>query len=139
MTNIQQKVNLFWSDIDHASHRLIKKMREDSIVKPTSIIMPVYRGGLVPGSMLAYEFDIKELICIDPKISYVMSHYSDLIVVDDVYDTGSTFAKLQNFYPHATYVALFSKIPYGCHYYGKLVDPDDWLVFPWAKNDEVNR
>jgi hypoxanthine phosphoribosyltransferase len=69
------------------------------------------------------------------------SERDDLIIVDDICDTGRTFSLLRQSYPNALYVAAYAK-PAGkeyCHYFGRLVDQSQWLVFPFAPSDEVNR
>ena len=61
------------------------------------------------------------------------SHHDDLIIIDDIYDTGRTFqdpapqlsqCHLRGGLRQAARVGL-------CHYHGKLVEQDHWVIMPW--------
>jgi hypoxanthine phosphoribosyltransferase len=62
---------------------------------------------------------------------------SNIIVVDDIYDTGYTFRMIQEMEefknnPSVTYAALFgSKNPDGVSYLNERINR--WIVFPWER------
>ena len=72
---------------------------------------------------------------------FITSVRRDLLIVDDVCDTGATFRGLRKFFPNALFAAPYAK-PAGrdaCDLSAVDVEQDTWIVMPWAKNDEVNR
>jgi hypoxanthine phosphoribosyltransferase len=128
-----------WYAFDAACEEMVKQLRRDCRVKRSSVIFGVARGGFVPASIVAYGLGIND--CRSADYPPMRSERDDLIIVDDVCDTGRTFSLLRQSYPNALYVAAYAK-PAGkeyCHYFGRLVDQSQWLVFPFAPSDEVNR
>lgn len=114
-------------------------------VKQWKGIIAVSRGGLIPSALLARELNIRfvDTICIS---SYDHNHLRDLrilkrasgngsniIVVDDLVDTGGTGRIIKNIYPQAKFVAIFAKPM------GKLLVDDYiidipqqvWIEQPW--------
>lgn len=127
-----------WIQVEHACHMVISAITRDNRVRGLSIAVPIARGGLIPGCIVAYALDLKIGF---PDESNEVDTRRDMIVIDDICDTGKTFKILRARFPDALYVAAFAK-PAGvvlCDYYGMLVPQDNWVVFPWAPNDIVTR
>jgi hypoxanthine phosphoribosyltransferase len=137
-----RRVVMGWGDVHHACSYLLDQMRDDhKRIRRSSIIMPVVRGGFVPAAILSYALKLNDCLSINPAIIPDRSERDDLIIVDDICDTGKTFKFFHKYFPNALYVCAFVK-PEGrdhCHYFGHSYDQDQWLVFPWAPNDGVNR
>lgn len=109
-------------------------------------IVAVTRGGLVPATVLARLLDIKHIhtFCISSydgndqqgraalhKIHQDASE--NILVVDDLVDTGKTFQEIREFIPNAHYTAVYLK-PAGraqINSWAQEVPQDQWLVFPW--------
>ena len=88
-------------------------------------IVGVVRGGLIPAVILSHWLEVP--MASGPHVG------SDLIVVDDVCDTGETFRRMRQAYPGAMLVAPYVK-PAGrsvCDLSAVEVEQDVWLRFPW--------
>jgi xanthine phosphoribosyltransferase len=59
------------------------------------------------------------------------------IIIDEVCDTGNTFAFLQSHYPRAVYASLTVKEKGRgvVDHFGLSFAQDQWLVFPWEVED----
>jgi xanthine phosphoribosyltransferase len=111
-------------------------------------IVAVTRGGLIPTAILVQYLDIRliDTVCIATysaknqpgraEIFKTLYDESDqILVVDDLVDTGKTFEVLRGFLPQATYVSLYYK-PKGKQWLDfavKMIAQDVWVVFPWEK------
>ena len=117
-------------------------------------IVGIARGGLIPAAIMARELDIRliDTLCI---VSYdradrqgaaqilkaVEGDGSDLLLVDDLVDTGVTAALARELLPRATLAAVYAK-PAGkanATYYQREFPQDVWIHFPWDcayQNDE---
>jgi len=109
-------------------------------------IIAVSRGGLVPSALLARELGIRcvDTICIESYnydclkknrkiIKKAEGDGEQIIVIDDLVDTGGTARIIRNLYPKAFFVTIFAK-PMG----RLLVDdyiidiPQNvWIEQPW--------
>lgn len=122
-----------WQEIDDCCRELGEKLRT---LPPRSLeVVAVCRGGLCPAAMLAYELGTS-ILTIDFPVMW-SSDRSDLLIVDDICDTGQTFEELRLAFPNALYLSLFVK-PQGkplCDYWAREVPQDNWLLFPWARHD----
>ena len=115
-------------------------------------VLGIARGGLVPATILSYELDLPLITCSvssyngtkrnelqvnhDIKLSQFTKD-SNLLLVDDICDTGETMQWLSNRLTLAdikhSKACIFSKakhIEYLSHY-GSVVPDDKWIVFPW--------
>lgn len=126
---------LSWPEIDQAVAEL-----RDLIYYPVGEVLPVLRGGLVPAAMLAYAMELPVGPSVDLEGEQGSSRH-DLLIVDDIADTGKTFRALRHRFPNALLVSLFAK-PAGrsavdeC---AREAGQDEWIVFPWATHDVINR
>lgn len=114
-------------------------------------IVAVTRGGLAPAGIIARELDIRivETICIasyreerrqdairvlKPLSDAILARpESEVLIIDDLVDTGETARVLRKMLPKAHFAAIYAK-PLGL----PLVDThvtafsqDTWIYFPW--------
>ncbi|CAL4320445.1 xanthine phosphoribosyltransferase [Buchnera aphidicola] len=108
-------------------------------------IIAVSRGGLIPSALLARELSIRyvDTICISSynnrclkKIKVIKKsdiYDENILIMDDLVDTGGTAKIIRKMYPKAYFVTIFAK-PRGI----SLVDdyiidiPQDiWIEQPW--------
>jgi xanthine phosphoribosyltransferase len=136
------RTHVNWEDFNTLCLHLAAQIKnsDDKRMRRLRGIVAVSRGGLVPAAIIAYalKMEIWEAVQIPPKMS---SNSNELLIVDDISDTGKTFATLRRSMPNAVYVSAYVK-PQGkplCDFWAKEVAQDNWVVFPWAPNDEVNR
>jgi xanthine phosphoribosyltransferase len=136
-----------WLDFHYDTKNLAKQL---SNLRSWQGIIAITRGGLVPAAVLASALDIRfiDTICLS---SYSNDHRQDdmyviktaqqttqekgkdLIVVDDLVDSGRTLSLVRAMLPDAYYVSVYAK-PAGKKYvdtFSVAVDQNTWIVFPW--------
>ena len=112
-------------------------------------ILSVTRGGAVPAGIIAYQLGIKHIETISletyggagerevgevkllkaPRVDYL----ADTLVIDDLVDTGTTFAYLKPRTKNCLFVSVYAK-PKGAPFtdlYDMNIAQDNWVVFPW--------
>jgi xanthine phosphoribosyltransferase len=119
--------------------------------RPWKGIIAVARGGLIPAGILSHKLNIRHVMSLSIA-SYDEHHQQhDLrfletlsldqegdgwLIVDDLVDSGNTFYEIKKYFPQATLVAVYGK-PKGqpaAHIFGRSMDQDTWIVFPWEVN-----
>ena len=108
-------------------------------------IVAVTRGGLVPAAVIARELGIHHIdtVCItsynwqnqgEPRIlKAVEGSGKDLLIIDDLVDTGSTARIVRKMLPEAYFATVYAK-PAGkplVDAYVTEVSQDTWILFPW--------
>ena len=129
----------------------------DGICDPVeTIILAVTRGGLYGAQLLSYIFNNRNINIVAaqsysgtekgelsiklPDINF--KQYKNIIVVDDIYDTGDTLESIrtqlekntnddQNIIACATY----NKKPNADVIFGEIINDKLWVVFPWDRFD----
>lgn len=116
-----------------------------------SAIVAVTRGGLVPAGIIARELGIRviETICVasyreeteqeaisvlKPLTDTILERPgSEVLIVDDLVDTGATARAVRAMLPKAHFAAIYAK-PLGLptvDTYVAEVSQDTWIYFPW--------
>jgi len=114
-------------------------------------IVGLTRGGLVPAVMLSHMFNVP-LFCLNISLRDGMastskfnwkelSDFSNIIIVDDINDSGSTFAAVldqcyRKLIARPRFASLFTKdsSKFSSLYSGEVINKEkenDWIVFPW--------
>ncbi|MDA8133694.1 MAG: xanthine phosphoribosyltransferase [Desulfobacteraceae bacterium] len=108
-------------------------------------IVAVTRGGLVPAAVISRELGIHHIdtVCItsydwqnqgEPRIlKSVEGSGKDLLIIDDLVDTGSTARIVRKMLPEAYFATVYAK-PAGkplVDAYVTEVSQDTWILFPW--------
>ena len=115
-----KKVYISWEEIEE----LIYKIKVPASIK---YVYGPARGGLVPAVIISHKF----------KLEFTDKIKDDTLIIDEICDTGSTYQKIKdsnkskNIYLVALYKRYTSK--FEPDQVIKIVDADDWLVFPWEK------
>lgn len=138
-------IKITWDQFYIDTLKVAEKIGE----KKFSKIIAIARGGLLPATILSHALGISDIESIQIKsytndkeqhtiedIGLIECYDSDILIVDDLVDTGDTFMYLKLYYPNATYAAVYSKpcafIAEIAHY--SIMAPDDWLAFPYEKD-----
>ena len=119
---------------------------------PVRGIIAVARGGLIPAALIAQHLDIRVIRTVSlssydaqrqqtstPQLRDVLPLDSDgagWLVIDDLVDSGATFASLRHWWPAATYACLYAK-PDGektANIFVESIAQQVWIAFPWEKN-----
>jgi xanthine phosphoribosyltransferase len=134
----------------HRDARVLAE-RIGSLGRGFDAIVCITRGGLVPAAILARELNIRmvETVCLASYHDY--AHQGDLkihkalaadiaagrganvLVVDDLTDTGATIAAVRPMLPEAYYACVYAK-PQGAPSIDSFVtevSQDTWIYFPW--------
>ncbi len=133
-----QRMVLDWADVEKLVDQVAAQL-------PSNIrtIVPVARGGLVPATILAYRRRIQISHVINLKLGLAMeSTASDILIVDDICDSGATVSQIRQSFPGAviavllaTSRALESRCQFDIH--GASVSNHMWVTWPWSPEDHV--
>ena len=114
-------------------------------------IVCITRGGLVPAAIVARELDIRliETVCVASYHEYseqgelqvlkeitpelLDNEGKDVLIIDDLTDTGKTAAVVRAMMPQAHFAAVYAK-PKGRPLVDTFiteVSQDTWIYFPW--------
>lgn len=134
------------------------------------IILGIGRGGMIPAAMLGYQYGVRTGLYPDVATVYAWSYMQDgtckvkggikidwppaplvnnwkamgenVLIVDDLTDTGETLGAFKDFFPRAKTAVLIHKeatatiLPY---FIGRRDNKGLWYVFPWEKRVQGNR
>lgn len=145
-------VNLTYDFIQLKIGELFKSYPE--LLKYDTIIGLV-RGGLVPATMISHQIDTKRLYTLqlssydsgNRKMSMMemqpldVVHIVDkqIIVVDDICDSGDTLTYFKDNYAHYTSKVFYYTIvrrdtsKFKTDYSSMVLKSDDWVKFPWEQ------
>lgn len=111
-------------------------------------IVAVTRGGLVPAAIVARELDLRVIDTVSVKsydhqsigatqvlkqAAIAAADNADLLIVDDLVDTGATAKVVRDLLPGAHFATVYAK-PAGkplVDSYITEVSQDTWIMFPW--------
>ena len=113
---------LNWEEFDLCVSRITNACSE----KPFSGVFGFPRGGLCLAVALSHSLDIP----------LIHSPTKGCLVVDDVYETGTTLRSIQAI-PEITFFVWFSKVKPDWWKSVDVCDPAVWLVFPWENRHFV--
>jgi len=150
---MEDNIKLTWDDVDFIANIVAESISKKNIKFDT--IVALGRGGLIPGAILSYKLDIKNLQNLGINTRQEDGQYvetliyqrptitGNVLVVDDINDSGKTFEAVNSLikseYPdigELLYCSLTTR--YNTNFNentisGKIINTSDWLVFPWDK------
>ena len=131
-----------WDQLHRDAKALAWRLVE---VAPFKGVVAVTRGGLVPAAIVARELELRliDTLCIasydESKqgelvvLKSVAGDGSDLLIIDDLVDTGKTATKVREILPKAHFATVYAK-PAGRPLVDSFVtevSQDTWILFPW--------
>ncbi len=140
------KIAISWDDIKVDSIALAGKIKTQNNKIPERILA-VTRGGLIPAGLVARALDISVIETIG-LASYDgqtqtgiirelkkadTAFLRDTLIIDDLVDTGATFAYLRPRTENCVFATLYAK-PSGqptTDFFVRAFDQDCWIDFPW--------
>jgi len=145
MSVYQKEKYVSWDEVQILCRKLAARIHQD---RPDLIrILAITRGGIFPAGILARELNIKLIetvgmesyngmeqggeVQILKEFNQRFSH--NVLVVDDLADTGRTLKELKKSLVKPVVLTLFAK-PEGLSmvdYYAEEVPQDTWVRFPW--------
>ena len=123
---IKSKTYLTWGDIEILVHDLCSQIA----MSGTQIehIYGLPRGGLIPAVMVSHKLGI-------PMTQDL--NLPNILIVDDICDSGETFKKLYQQYPNVEFACLHFK-PHTSTFHPTFLTKfhsDDWIVYPWEQEN----
>ena len=152
---MEGKKKITWSHIELLVTAIADIINNKGVKYDT--IIALGRGGLIPGAMLSYKLDIKNLQNFGINTRHDDGKYletlvyqkpsaitGNVLVVDDINDSGKTFESINSLikseYSNVNelmYCSLTTR--YNTTFLnentisGEIINTSDWLVFPWDK------
>jgi len=130
---MKEKVFLSWAWVDQQVLTLAEIIRDS--VSEFTYVTGIPRGGLIPGAYLSHNLGIKYIPYGDAK-QLPINLRNQVLVVDDICDSGITLLEAAGFGFQTAALALRYSAPYIPEFYSEKITDDRWLVFPWEKADE---
>jgi len=148
---------LTWSGYGDGIRELATQIADDGFA--ADIILGIARGGLIPAGSLGYALSIKNTyvmnveyytgveerldvpVILPPYLELVDLEDSDILIVDDVADTGHTLAEVHEFVSdkvgQVRTAVLYekSRSVIKADYVWRRTDL--WINFPWSSEDPV--
>jgi hypoxanthine phosphoribosyltransferase len=129
----KEKVFLSWNWVDQQVMTLGETIKES--VSEFTYITGIPRGGLIPGAYLSHYLGIKYIPYGEAK-QLPIAIRRDVLVIDDICDSGITLIEASEFGFQTAALALRYSSPYIPEFYSEKILDDRWLVFPWERADE---
>jgi hypoxanthine phosphoribosyltransferase len=126
-----EKIYLSWNDIEDAVESLAHQIKQSD--ESIEAITGLPRGGLIPAVLLSHKLGLP----------YVNSYndfdgYENVLVVDDICDSGETLKEHHQFFTTATIHYKQTAIVKPDFYYS-LAPRDKWIVYPWEQKDSQTK
>ena len=121
-----KKIYITWDEVNELLDKVYDECKGD-----ISLVTGVPRGGTILAILFSHRFDIQ-------YTPYMSNHYPNMLILDDIADSGKTFKDLEEDFPKPKYGALHYKNTsvFEPDYYAKEIDKDfGWIVYPWEKKD----
>lgn len=148
---VQSKRRLTWDDYQTLLANIVANVNK----KPDCIV-GLTRGGLVPAVQLSHYFDVPLFVVNvslrDNKVGSdtfdwkQLEQFSNVLVVDDINDSGSTMVLVSSYLCSAILPTRFqtatllskSSSMFVPHLVGEVINKEEehqWIVFPWEKEE----
>lgn len=130
-----------WEEVELLTTLVTDKLRKSS--KRYDIILGITNGGIIPARLMARELDINQIQFIPIRNKKLQKYempklFRDkkYLIIDDIYDTGSTYFKVHNLVKglNCDFAFLMSRYDQnGSIHVGKILNHEKWIVFPWER------
>ena len=121
------KIFLDWADFQSSMNDLVLCVQHSQI--PYDVIYGIPRGGLIPSVYLSHHLNIPLTLHLD----YNIINEKVVLICDDIVDTGGTIEKFYRSFDIAS-VCYKPSSKFRPTYYGKEIQQDEWVVFPYETN-----
>lgn len=126
---MKEKVFLTWSDVYDLLDRLHEQTKGE-----IRYVTGVPRGGTILAVLYSHRFDV-------PYMEFKSNHYPDMLILDDIADTGDTLQELKDEFYASKYGTLHYKVSsvFKPDYYAiEIPENYGWIVYPWERVDSVS-
>jgi xanthine phosphoribosyltransferase len=149
----KSEVEITMEDVEFEIRKIFKNFKFMSIVQPvdnnTPIIVGIKEGGVFFAKRIAEKYHLpcyfisckfydgkklRENVDITEIPLKLFEEEKPVVLVDDVYDTGTTTKVLKKLFPNSKVVVLYKKtIQDEVDVFGDILARDVWAKFPWEK------
>ena len=122
----KEKIYLTWNDVNNLLDKL--HQQTNGII---NYVTGVPRGGIILAVLYSHRFNI-------PYMEFKNNNYPDMLILDDIADSGATFENIQDNFPTPKKGALHykSSCSYKPDFFAEEIDDDfGWIVYPWERKD----
>jgi len=122
-----EKFYVTWEEIDELVNLLAKQITNSTY--QIDYIFGLQRGGLIPAVMLSHKLNI-------PMTQELTRQ--NILVVDDICDSGETFKEFFLEYPNSIFACLHFKphtSSFNPDFSANKFFSDAWIVYPWERED----
>jgi len=127
------KEKISYSEYYYLIDALTNKINNNLDLTKIKFIYTFMRGGLPIAVHLSHFLNI-EMFTDESNIDFYSQSCGEVLVVDDIADTGKTLDGFQKIFPTATLFYKPRSIVTPTFY---IKETTNWIVFPWEKFDEV--
>jgi len=135
-----------WEDIFRITKKLVDEIQASG--KKYDYILTIPKGGLVPSYFFADALQIPvetvtvqsydgedrgELVLHEQSgFSKEIKEGDNVLVVDDIYDSGATMKYITERFPAVDIVCLYARYPnHSATFVGEILNHDQYIDFPW--------
>jgi hypoxanthine phosphoribosyltransferase len=140
LSSIDSREYCNWDEVESLVKLVADKIRRSN--KTYDVILSITNGGIIPARLMARELNVDhiQLIPVRQKKLYeeempTLFKSKKYLVVDEIYDTGDIYSKVQDALKifDCDYAFLMSRyqVNFEGAYIGKVLNHDKWIVFPW--------
>ena len=137
---IEGKEPCSWFEIVY----LVQELANRTAGKEYDCILGISNGGIIPAKLLAEELGLDAIQLIPVRNKKIISSEMPrldkklkYLVIDDIYDTGKTFALVSKALKgyKCDYAFCMSRHEQSSGICGRVLNHNRWIVFPWEKPD----
>ena len=147
----EKKIYFTLEEMEIALNEIRKQIKQTDWFP--ELIISINRGGCVPGVYLSHAINVPHKV-IDvqlrdkknkPNLEILessMISYSNILIIDDINDSGATFKLIENSISKKEANIYFASLiennssAFKVDFRGKMIDKSlnpSWIVFPWEK------
>ena len=131
----KMKYFMSWNEYDEIIQKIYEDIKHTYMdLKPYEAILTFPRGGYIPAAHLANLLDIHHIIT-DPMEALQVFEDNQILVVDDISDTGKTLMKDYTPFRDIACVCYKKSTRVKPTFYSVCFEDDTWIVFPWEHKD----
>jgi uncharacterized protein len=133
-------IRLNWGIFETCVEKIAKDIQQSGEVYDYIVGIP--RGGLVPAVLLSHILNIKTLE-VQEMFNFEHHHHrANILLIDDIADSGNTLAKYSSSIDKATIYCKLDLVGTKDQpkYFARVADKDDWIMFPYEReiNDSIS-
>lgn len=123
------KQYISWGQFDKVIDIMLKQIKASD--KQYEMVAGITRGGLIPAVILSHKLELP-MMAITKDCMIPADVSKQTLIVDEIYDTGTTIGLVKQRNPGADFAVLYHNLNLPrLNYYGHIKQLDHWLVFPW--------